>query len=282
MGITHIRTPKNFVLEERLERFSDAIEQRPEALRGRWAEACYPSIGGDGGRFGGVHLDLGCGKGSFLAASAAREPGELWVGMDLEPICIAYAAQRILEEGIPNAVVLGRGAASLPGVFAPGELSSISLNFPTPYPKRRHARRRLTTVERLLSYRGLLAPGGTLTLRTDSQPLRDYTLTQLAAAGWDVAWVSDDVRADHPEIPPTEYEERLTGSGARVRGVCATVGAEPGPGAVERGRAAEQSLMRYLPDDIDALGYVPLGMEAAVMNLRNRRRNAAARAGRRP
>lgn len=281
MGITHIRTPRNFVLEERLERYAAAIEQHPEDLRGRWAEACFPSIGAGGvGRYDRVRLDLGCGKGAFLAACAAREPEALHIGMDVEPICIVYAAQRILEEGLGNAVVMGRGATALGRVFAPGELASMTLNFPTPYPKRRRAHLRLTTAERLVSYRGLLAPGGTLTLRTDSAPLRDYTLTQLDAAGWEVLWVSDDVRAEHPGFPETEYEARLVESGARVRGVCARPGAAVPADAVERGRAAEQSLMRYLPDDLDALDYVPLGMEAAVANLRNRRRNAELRAGR--
>ena len=74
MGITHIRTPKNFVLEERLERYGRAIEQMPERLRGRWTEACHPlatapgAPGGleHGGRYERVHLDLGCGKGSFM------------------------------------------------------------------------------------------------------------------------------------------------------------------------------------------------------------------------
>ena len=279
MGLTHIRTPKNFVLEERLARFGTAIEERPEAYAGRWAEACWPLGSGHAGgaHFDAVHLDLGCGKGAFLAESARRAPQDLFIGMDIEPICIAYAAQRIVEDGLTNALVLPRGAGALGRIFAPGEIAAITLNFPTPYPKRHFARRRTTTVDNLLVYRRLLVHGGTLTLRTDSQPLRDYTLTQLAAAGYRVIWTSDDVRAEHPGFPETEYEARLAAQGAAVWGVCAVPADAPSPEQVPRGRDTDQSHVADLPDDLESLDYVPLGMEAAVMNLINRRRNEARR-----
>lgn len=279
MGLTHIRTPKNFVIEERLERYGDAIETKPEAFAGRWAKACFP-LAADrmcADRFDAVYLDLGCGKGSFLVESARRAPQNLFIGMDIEPICIAYAAQRICEEQALNALVIPRGTGALERIFAAGELAGITLNFPTPYPKRHFARRRTTTVDNLLVYRRLLVHGGTLTLRTDSQPLRDYTLTQLAAAGYRVIWTSDDVRAEHPGFPETEYEARLAAQGAAVWGVCAVPADAPSPEQVQRGRDTEQSLVAYLPDDLESLDYVPLGMEAAVMNLINRRRNEARR-----
>lgn len=293
MGLTHIRTPKNFVLEERLERYRTAMETHPEAYAGRWAEACWPlepsapaaeetrtdrAAQTARDRFAAVHLDLGCGKGAFLVESARRSPAELHIGMDIEPICIAYAAQRICKEQVPNALVIPRGTAALERIFAAGELAGITLNFPTPYPKRHFARRRTTTVDNLLVYRRLLAASGTLTLRTDSQPLRDYTLVQLEAAGYRIIWSSNDVRREHPGFPETEYEARLAAQGAAVWGVCATPGDAPSKAQIQRGRDAEQSLVAYLPDDLELLDYVPLGMEAAVMNLINRRRRARDRA----
>ena len=121
----------------------------------------------------------------------------------------------------------------------------------------------------------MLAPGGTITLRTDSQPLRDWTLTQLAAAGYKTLWTSDDTRAEHPELPTTEYESRLVDRGARVWGVCATPGDAPSREQLESALEADPSLMSYLPDDLENLDYVPLGMEDAVRNFINRRRRAA-------
>ena len=70
----HARMPKNFVLDQRIERAADAIETNAAAYRGHWAEACWPLAGGgeDPGaptRFAHVHLDLGCGKGCLLYTS---------------------------------------------------------------------------------------------------------------------------------------------------------------------------------------------------------------------
>lgn len=138
MGAVHVRTPKNFVLEERLERYADAIETNPENYAGHWCEVCTPA--GDK-PFARLHLDLGCGKGTYLVERAHREPDTLFIGMDQEPICIAYAAQKICEQELPNALVLPRGAASLPQLFAAGELDAITINFPTPQPKAKYAKK---------------------------------------------------------------------------------------------------------------------------------------------
>ena len=274
MGAVHVRTPKNFVLEERLERYADAIETNPEAYAGHWREACTPA----GGKpFARLHLDLGCGKGTYLVERAHREPDTLFIGMDQEPICIAYAAQKICEQELPNALVLPRGAASLPRLFAAGELDAITINVPTPQPKATYAKKRLVHVDHLILYRPLFADSATVTLRTDSKPLRDYALGQFAAAGYDTLWISDDVRCDHPEHPETEYECRTREMGAVVYGICATPGAEPTEEQLAAGRSQEQSLACYLPDDLDKLTYVPLGMEEAVENFKNRARKGKKR-----
>ena len=275
MGLTHIRTPKNFVLEERLERYASAIEQQPETFAGSWSTACFPSMAGTAPaavRFKRVHLDLGCGKGAYLVASAQRDSESLYIGMDTEPICIAYAAQNIVEANLRNAVVLPRSAESITRLFGTNKLASITLNFPTPFPKRHYAHKRLTSVDHLLSYRGTLTPGATVTLRTDSQPLCDFSLSQFEAAGYELLWVSDDTRAEHPEFPETEYERRLADQGAAVYGICAVPGPEPTTEQIQAGRDTEQGLVAYLPDDLESLSYIPLGMEGAVTNMRNRAR----------
>ena len=273
----HARLPKGFVLEERLERYGRVIEPDPYQWRGLWAETCYPSIGdrdkGDchqcHGRYREVRLDLGCGKGSFSAQAAAREPDVLLVAMDSEPICVAYAAQHICEAGVGNVVVVPGSGMRLREMFAPGELACIYLNYPTPFPRKRDAARRLVGMERLLDYREVLAPGGEVRLRTDSQPLRDFALTQLPLAGYELVWRSDDARAERPGDPTSEYEERLGAQGARV--LALTMRPAPGPAPEHPRQTAELSLACYLPRDLGELdGYAPHGMEATVQNLRNR------------
>ena len=271
----HARLPKNFVLEERLERYADAIELEPTRWAGRWAQACYPLEGtaphgeraGKGERgFEAVCLDLGCGKGAFLTEAARRNPNVLYVGIDAEPLCIAYTAQRIFESGLINAVVVPGTGSAVSRMFGPAELDRIHVNFPTPFPRKKEAPKRLVILDRLLEYRSVLAPGATLRLRTDSLPLREFALTQLDLAGYCVVWSSDDERTERPDEPSSEYEERLTAQGAKVYGLWATPGEDPGP--VEQ--TASLSLVDYLPSDLFGNGYVPHGMSGTITNLRNR------------
>lgn len=265
----HARLPKHFILEERLERYADVIELQPATWRGNWAEVCWP-LGTEGrGRFGEVRLDLGCGKGAFLVEAARREPDVLFLGVDAEPLCVAYAAQHVMEAGLTNAVIMPGLGTIVRHAFAPGELARIHLNFPTPYPRKKQAGMRLVAVERLLEYREALGAEGMLCLRTDSQPLRDFTLTQLELAGYEVVWQSEDERVDRPHDPTSEYEERLCAQGARVLAVWARPhGAEP---PAEIRQTASLSLADYLPGDLFGDGYVPHGMGGVVTNLRNQR-----------
>ena len=276
----HARMPKNFVLDQRIERAADAIETSAQAYRGRWAEACFPLIPGGRERFEHVHLDLGCGKGAYIAAMAERHPDTLFIGMDSEPVCVVHAAQLVLDRGLKNALVIPGDAAKLDRIFATGELSSISINFPTPHPKRRNARLRVTTAAHLNSYRPLLVADGLLALRTDSLPLYEFSLPQFQAIGWHITCATHDDRTTHPDQPITEYEQRLTEQGATVHAVYA----HPAPEAAteEQLQAAlelPQSLIDYLPDDLFAGDYIPYGMSYAIDNLRNRRRHLGQRRG---
>lgn len=271
----HARLPRNFVLEERLERYGSVIELVPQDWRGRWAAACAP-LGA--APYREVHLDLGCGKGAFAVEAARREPDVLFVAMDSEPICVAYAAQRVCESGLPNVIVVPGTGTRVREFFSPGELSCIYLNFPTPFPRKREAHKRMASMERLMDFREVLAPGAEVRLRTDSQPLFDFMLTQVPIAGYDLVWQSRDARADFPDAPTSEYEERLGAQGARVFALAATPG--PGPAPENPVQTAELSLAAYLPHDLEtleALGYAPHGMQATVTNLRNRALREAAR-----
>ena len=156
--------------------------------------------------------------------------------------------------------------SALPRIFAPGEVDAITLNFPTPFPRKKDADQRLTILERLVDYRRVLAPGAAVTLKTDSYPLWRFSQTQFDLAGYDVRWLSEDALAERPDDPLTEYGARLTAQGATVYAVEAVPGADPG----EVRQTASLSLVDYLPSDLEHLSYVPHGMQGTVTNLRNR------------
>ena len=262
----HTRVPKHFVLEERLERYADALEPAPRQWRGLWAEACHPlDPAHPGQNYREVRLDMGCGKGTFTVEAARREPDVLFVGIDYEPLCLAYAAQRAIEAGTKNVIFVPARGDEVSELFAPGELALVYLNFPTPFPRSKRASLRLTHLDRLMDYRKVLAPGGAVQLKTDSQPLRDFTLTQLQIAGYRVVWSTDDCRTGLPDDPVTGYEARLTAKGASVFGIRAV----PGPVPEHVVQTAKLSLVDYLPQDLSTMGYIPHGMERTVTNLRN-------------
>ena len=294
----HARALKN--IDERFERYADAIEWEPASCRGRWAQA-HPVAGTDAesgsgtGRAAGtreareVRLDLGCGKGRLTVESALAEPDVLYVGLDCERKCIALAAQLAIERGARNVIFTLADAEDVGDFFAPGELSSITLAFPTPHPRKKHAGERLTHVDALVGYRPLLAEGGHLDILTDSPMFFEWTLEELDMAAYEVVEKSVDLgagaggsgeggdsegagsaglggggSAEGSGRVRSEWEERLVAAGAKVH----YVRARPAEGEVRREQQVPASLFDWLGDDLDELEYVPYGMGPAVEQFR--------------
>lgn len=257
----HARKLKN--LEERFEWFSTVIETDPAALCGSWKAKRFPEAQR-------VHLDLGCGKGQWTVAAAQANPHDLYIGFDNQEVCVALAAQRAVEAGIENAVFCVSDGDELGWTVGDAEIDVLHLNFSTPHPRSKYTPLRLTHASRLASYERMLAPGGHIELKTDSQPFFDWSLEQFELAGWDVTWQTRDLHeepADAPVDPQlwSGYEKRLCAKGARIHALVAMPGAMPTSSKPN----PDVSLFDYLPQDIDAITYVPYGMEAGVQNLRN-------------
>lgn len=265
----HVRKSK--LVEERLKTYADFLVADPSSLRGLWRR-----------RFGRpdarLHVDLGCGKGLWISRAAQALPGDAFVGIDNDRTCVSFALERIGSARAGNALVVFDEARSLRELFAPGEIDVLHVNFPTPFPRKKEAASRVTSSARLMEYRDLLAPDGRIQLKTDSQPLFDFTLEQLDRAGYEVVQMTRDMRgggfaASCEDLVPSAYEEKLVAKGARVLALHAAVGARP----VDFIPEDLVGLAQYLPEDLDALDYAPHGMENTVANLRNRKRNAAAK-----
>ena len=265
----HVRKSK--LVEERLKTYADFLVADPSSLRGLWRR-----------RFGRpdarLHVDLGCGKGLWISRVAQALPGDAFVGIDNDRTCVSFALERIGSARAGNALVVFDEARSLRELFALGEIDVLHVNFPTPFPRKKEAASRVTSSARLMEYRDLLAPDGRIQLKTDSQPLFDFTLEQLDRAGYEVVQMTRDMRdgdfvASCEDLAPSAYEEKLVAKGARVLALHAAVGARP----VDFIPEDLIGLAQYLPEDLDALDYAPHGMEDTVANLRNRKRNAAAK-----
>lgn len=99
--------------------------------------------------------------------------------------------------------------------FGKEEVSRIYLNFSDPWPKDRHAKRRLTSIEYLKRYNEILKADGDIQFKTDNLPLFTFSLEQIEGAGWKVVDKTFDLK--HSKIAEgnvmTEYEERFSAKG---------------------------------------------------------------------
>ena len=117
---------------------------------------------------------------------------------------------------LSNLFFMCMDAADLEQSFAAGDVARIYLNFSDPWPKERHARRRLTSVEYLKRYDAVLAPEGRIEFKTDNEALFDFSLESVKAADWRLLSCTRNLHQDpemnHENIM-TEYEEKFSAQG---------------------------------------------------------------------
>lgn len=180
----------------------------PEAWKGRWAELF--------GRQAPLHVEIGMGKGQFLITMAARHPEINYLGIEKFSSVLVRAVQKQELLQLPNLRLIRMDADGLAGIFAPEEIDRIYLNFSDPWPKERHAKRRLTSVEFLRRYEGVLKKAGQVEFKTDNQGLFDFSLESAETAGWKLLAVTRDLHRDaalNEGNVMTEYEERFSAKG---------------------------------------------------------------------
>ena len=223
------RKPSN--LDAQLEQWAAAIVDKPEDFKGRWKQSFLPEARE-------VRLDLGCGKGAFLARSAKANPEVLYIGMDIDSTCVARCAKKAICEELPNMVVARADAADLLEFFEPGELGLIHLNFNAPYPPKKMAAKRLTHIDHLSRYRTIVGESGRIELRTDNMPYWKWSLEELRIAGYHIDWQCEDLHGAMRKLAEKEAREQGKAMGeAAVEAKTDTAAeagtVEPAPGAAK-------------------------------------------------
>ncbi len=168
------------------------------------------------GRAAPLHVELGIGKGAFISAMAAKAPALNFVGIEAQREVLYQAAKRVAAQEAANVRLLHFDAAGIDTIFAPGEVERLYINFCDPWPKKRHAKRRLTGGRFLAKYRTILAPGGALHFKTDNAALFASSLEEFAAAGLAVRNVTFDLPAGGEDDVMTEYEARFRTMGMKI------------------------------------------------------------------
>ena len=182
----------------------------PENCRG-----CWQDIFARGER--PLWVELGTGKGQFIAGLAAQHEDVNIIGIELQRGVLYYAGQKVAAAELANVRLVEGDISELPNAFAPGEVDRFYLNFCDPWPKARHAKRRLTHRGFLEKYATLLAPQGEIHFKTDNHDLFYFSIEEFQALGWTLRDVTDDLHQNEPaENVRTEYEQKFSAKGQPI------------------------------------------------------------------
>ena len=182
--------------------------QEPMAEKGRW----HLIFGNENP----IHIEIGMGKGQFIMKLAKEHPDINYIGIERYSSVLLRALQKMEIEPLPNIRFLCMDASIITEVFDKEEVAKIYLNFSDPWPKERHAKRRLTSRQLFERYDKILAGNGVVEFKTDNDDLFAFSMEEVAEAGWTLDAHTFDLHHD-PVLNEgnimTEYEEKFSSLG---------------------------------------------------------------------
>lgn len=188
--------------------------KEPENLKGKWKDEVFHNDNP-------IHIEIGMGKGQFIMELAKRNPSINYVGIEKYSSVLLRGIQKMeeLEKPLKNLVFIRFDAEYITDIFGPSEIDKIYLNFSDPWPKDRHAKRRLPSKEYIARYREILIPGHTVEFKTDNIDLFNFALEQIPEANAELVVKTFDLHSD-PVLNEgnimTEYEERFSSQGNKI------------------------------------------------------------------
>lgn len=182
--------------------------QEPMAEKGRW----HLIFGNENP----IHIEIGMGKGQFIMKLAKEHPDINYIGIERYSSVLLRALQKMEIEPLPNIRFLCMDASIITEVFDKEEVAKIYLNFSDPWPKERHAKRRLTSRQFFERYDKILPGNGVVEFKTDNDDLFAFSMEEVAEAGWTLDAHTFDLHHD-PVLNEgnvmTEYEEKFSSLG---------------------------------------------------------------------
>lgn len=192
---------------------SDFVIQNPEKHRGEIV-SLFPSKQP-------LFIEIGMGKGQFITTLAKNNPDINYIGIEKYSSVLVRAIEKQTELELPNLKFIRMDAENINDVFAENEVDGIYLNFSDPWPKDRHAKRRLTSRQFFARYEKLLKPEGKIQFKTDNSALFDFSLEEVEATHFKATEVSYDLHNSewNEGNVMTEYEERFSAKGNPIKRV---------------------------------------------------------------
>ena len=156
-----------------------------------------------------IYIEIGMGKGQFIIENAKRYPNINFIGIEKYDSILALALKKINIE-LPNLVMIRLDAFNIDSIFKE-EIDTIYLNFSDPWPKKRHAKRRLTSPEFLKKYDLIFKNNNHIVMKTDNKDLFSYSIKTLNNHGYYINNITFDLEKEKDSLNiMTEYEEKFT------------------------------------------------------------------------
>ena len=181
----------------------------PEQKKGLWKKEIF-------GNDNEINIEIGMGKGRFIMDMAALPPDINYVGIEKYSSVLLRAIQKQEELQLPNVIFIRMDAEDITEVFDESEVGKIYLNFSDPWPKDRHAKRRLPSREFLKRYDKILKKDGVVEFKTDNEGLFTFARDEVEPAGWNIDAITYDLHNDevmNEGNVMTEYEEKFSSLG---------------------------------------------------------------------
>ena len=162
-----------------------------------------------------VCLEIGMGKGQFILNMALNNPNVNYIGVEKYSSVASIAIKKINEYKPSNLKVLIGDIASIEDLLDK-KIDTIYLNFSDPWPKDRHAKRRLTSPRFLARYDKIFKKDKNIIMKTDNKPLFDYSVESLKEYGYTINYLTNDLHSSKENIITTEYEDKFTSQGLKI------------------------------------------------------------------
>ena len=201
MRLRHIKGAEEEIAE------SPYVVQEPKELKGKWHEFF--------GNNNPIRIEVGMGKGKFIMELAEKNPDVNYIGIERYSSVLLRGLQKRAEMDISNIYFMRIDALELAEVFDAEEVDRIYLNFSDPWPKDRHAKRRLTSDRFLPIYDQILKKDGIIEFKTDNQGLFNYSMESIPEAGWNIDAATYDLHNSwmNEGNVMTEYEIKFSSEG---------------------------------------------------------------------
>ena len=159
-----------------------------------------------------IHLEIGMGKGDFIIGMALKYPNINFIGLEKFDSVLVKATKKLEDLNIPNLRLMWYDAETIDELFDK-EIDTLYLNFSDPWPKKKHAKRRLTHENFLKKYDTIFKNGNNIVMKTDNRKLFEYSIKSFTDYGYKIDDISLDLHSDENDIVETEYEKKFVAKG---------------------------------------------------------------------